>query len=234
MTLDDQLAGLSTLQEEAAATVWQYETTTKVAADSATRERKVVTWVEDRRASGKHVTRAEADEVLRELTEADTLKRRAAAAVLREHRAKFTAAIDAAARASEDLVPLYRTLSPAAGDYTLAMLRMGDETFLSRMEQRLSTMSPTETAAAYAQALATKDDVAIRAIETHRTNLSTARHERPSLADINAIFELNRTIRTAREARHPEAVTQARAFLAGMPGSKAVEAEGLRLVAKAA
>src|SRR5687768_8186528 len=105
MNLDEKLQVMAVRQEEAGAENRQYERVTEKLRDTPAIEAKAAEWVVGRRAAGKHVTRGEADEVIADLTGELRLARRAAAAVLREHRHAFILAIDDAARESEVLIP---------------------------------------------------------------------------------------------------------------------------------
>ena len=168
----------------------------------ATRNRTAGRWVADSDLAAEHAKMAaQANEELW-----------SAAERVQDSIAWGTVVCEHEERAAETLVPHWqRDTTRNAGDYVAAMVRLSWDNASALATSRLEAATWTEIGAEYDAAIIARDDVVLSLVESSRHTL--ARDVRPTLVDIEALFQLGRTIRQQRASRHPIETRTFREFL---------------------
>jgi hypothetical protein len=113
---------------------------------------------------------------------------------------------------AETLIPHWqRDQTRNAGDYVQAMCRLAWDNATALATSRLEAATWSDVGAEYERAIVSQDDVVLSLVESSRHKL--ARNVRPTLTDIEALFQLGRTIRQQQASRHPIEARVFRAFL---------------------
>jgi hypothetical protein len=128
------------------------------------------------------------------------------------NRALGTLACEQMEREAEKIVPYWqRNTTRNQGDYVAALVRLSWDNSTALATSRLRAATWCDVHAEYERAIAGQDDVVLSLVESSRHML--ARDVRPTLVDVEALFQLGRTIRQQQASRHPIETRTFREFL---------------------